>query len=107
MTPRWIEVYLRHQNGYWFLISEDTLFASNETNILAKGDEIALTPLDENDIYLTGSKNFYNMDAYRNVDSKELFELSQSKSIFMQVHLGEDLHQPVYLANKVIIKWKN
>ena len=107
MTPRWIEVYLRHQNGYWFLISEDTLFASDETKILAKGDEIGFTPVGENDKYLTGGKNFYNLDAYRNVDGKELFEILESSSVFMQVYLGEDSHQPVYLANKVIIKWKN
>lgn len=107
MTAKWIQVYLRHEDGGWKITKEATPFVeSDEAKVLATEDELALTPMDS-DGYLTGGKsNYYDLEAYKNVSKEEFFEILESSHLFMQVHIEDGEIKPVKLINKVILKWK-
>jgi hypothetical protein len=105
MTAKWIQVYLRHENGTWSITKEPiSLIPLDQATILASGYEIALKPCD--DKYLMGAPNHFNLEAYQSVDPEELFEIMKSTQILMQCHIDEQKITPITLIGKVIIKWK-
>ena len=105
MTAKWIQVYLRHENGTWSITKEPIPFIeTDQAKILASGNEIALTPCD--DKYLMGTTNHFDLEAYQTVLPEELFEIMESTHLFMQCHIDDQEIKPTTLAGKVIIKWK-
>lgn len=102
---RWKQVHIRHEmGGFAASLGNFVLFDTDESMVVAKSEELALTPVN-NEPYITGKDA---IDGYRFVSSKELFELADTnKYVFMLFELVGVKHQPVKLINKVIIKWKN
>jgi hypothetical protein len=106
MTAKWIQVYLRHENGTWSITKEPISFIeTDQATILASGNEIALTPCD--DKYLMGRPNHFNLEGYQIVQPEELFEIIKNEQLFMQCHIDDQQITPTTLIGKVIIKWKN